>query len=70
VDISPRASVNIDDGTISLGNLEGPLKSDKDTRRKTADSLIKTYGLKDVIFEKPVRARRDHINPFYNLDLD
>ena len=70
VDISPRASVKFDDGTISLGNLEGPLKSDKDTRQKTADSLIKTYGLKDVIFEKPVRARKDHINPFYNLDLD
>ncbi len=67
---SPHASVTIDDGIVSLGNLGGLLKNDKNTRRETADSLIQTYGLKDVVFEKPVKARRDHVNPFHNLDLD
>ncbi len=62
--------MTIDDGIVSLGNLEGLLKSDKKTRLEIADSLIQTYGLKDVIFEKPVKARRDHVNPFHNLDLD
>jgi len=70
VDISPRANVNFDDGIVTLSNLEGLLKSDKRTRLKIADSLIKTYGLKDVIYEKPVKAKRDHVNPFHNLNLD
>ena len=70
VNSSPHASVTIDDGIVSLGNLEGQLKSDKHTRLEIADSLIQTYGLKDVVFEKPVKARRDHVNPFHNLDLD
>jgi len=70
VNTSPRATVKMDDGVICLGNLEGPLKSDKNIRRKTVETLIETYGVKDVIFEKPVRAKRDHINPFHNLDFD
>lgn len=68
VDIAPHATVNIKDGVVTLGNLDGGLKNDKQVRRKTAERLILTYDLKDVVFAKPVRPKKDHINPFYNLD--
>jgi hypothetical protein len=68
VDISPRAKVDIKDGVVSLSNLEGGLKNNDALRRKTAERLIQTYDLQDVVFAKPVKAKRDHINPFYNFD--
>ena len=68
VDIAPHATVNIKDGAVTLGNLDGGLKNDKEVRRKTAERLILNYDLKDVVFAKPVKPKRDHINPFYNLD--
>jgi cytidylate kinase len=68
VDIAPHATVNIKDGVATLGNLDGGLKNDKEVRRKTAERLILNYDLKDVVFAKPVKPKRDHINPFYNLD--
>jgi len=69
VNHSPRATVTIDDGVVTLGNLSGGLKNDGELRRKTAASLIQAYGLKDVVFAKPVEAKKDHINTFYNLDI-
>ena len=70
VNFSPRATIDIsDDGVVTLGNLSGNLRNDGELRRKTADRLIQTYGLKDVVFAKPVEAKKDHIHPFYNLDL-
>lgn len=69
VNIAPRATVEINEGVVTLGNLDGSLKNDSETRRKTAERLIETYGLKDVVFAKPVKAKKDHINTFYNLDL-
>ncbi|MGW8192849.1 MAG: cytidylate kinase-like family protein [Desulforhopalus sp.] len=68
VNIAPRATVTIKDGVVTLDNLDGGLKSDDEVRAKTAQRLIRTYDLKDVVFAKPVKARKDHINPFYNLD--
>jgi cytidylate kinase len=68
VDIAPHATVNIKEGVVTLGNLDGGLKNDKEVRRKTAERLILNYDLKDVVFAKPVKPKRDHINPFYNLD--
>jgi phosphosulfolactate synthase (CoM biosynthesis protein A) len=68
VDISPRAIVQVDDGVVSLGNLEGSLKSNKTTRQNMADSIVKAYDVKEVVYETPVKAKKDHINPFYNLD--
>ena len=67
VDIAPRATVNIKDRVVTLGNLDGGLKNDKEVRRKTAERLILAYDLKDVVFAKPVKAKNDHINPFYNI---
>jgi hypothetical protein len=52
-----------------LDHLNGGLKNDEDLRRKTAERLIQAYGLKDVVFVKPVKAKKDHVNPFYNLDV-
>lgn len=69
VNISPRATVDVLAGVATLGNLSGGLQNDGELRRKTADRLIETYGLKDVVFAKPVKAKRDHINTFYNLDI-
>ncbi len=67
VDIAPRATVNIKDRVVTLGNLDGGLKNDKEIRQKTAEKLILAYDLKDVVFAKPVKAKNDHINPFYNI---
>lgn len=70
VNYSPQATVDIDDArVVTLNNLHGGLKHDGELRRKTAARLIETYGLKDVVFAKPVQARKDHIQPFYNLDI-
>lgn len=64
---SPHAMVNVKDDVVTLGNLDGTLKYDEDFRHKTAQRLMETYNLKDVIFSKKVQAKKDHINPFYNL---
>lgn len=69
VNYAPHATIEYNDGIITLGNLEGALKSDKEQRRKTTEMIVKTYGVKDVIFAKPVVAGKDHINPFYNIDF-
>lgn len=68
VNYSPRAIVAIDDGIVTLRNLEGGLKNDDDLRIKTAKRLKKTFNVKDVVFAQSVKAKKDHINPFYNLD--
>ena len=68
VDIAPHATVKIKDRVVTLGNLDGGLKNDKEVRRKTTERLILTYDLKDVVFAKPLKPKKDHINPFYNLE--
>lgn len=68
VNDSPRATVELKDGVVTLGNLEGRLKSDTLLRAKTTDRLMQAYDIKDVIYAKAVKAKKDHINPFYNLD--
>lgn len=68
VNIAPRATVSIKDGVVTLSNLDGGLKNDEEIRRKTAERLILSYDLKDVVFAKPVKTKKDHINPFYNLE--
>ncbi|MBW1636922.1 MAG: cytidylate kinase-like family protein [Deltaproteobacteria bacterium] len=68
VDISPRASVEIDNGTVLLGNLEGGLKNNETVRRQIADAIVQTYGVEKVVFKKPVRPRKNHVNPFHNID--
>ena len=68
VSIAPRASVNIKDGIVTLSNLDGALKNDADFRKKTKDRLVDRFDIKDIIFAKQVKAKTDHINPFYNLD--
>lgn len=69
VNVSPRATVDLYDGVVTLGNLNGGLKNDGELRRKTAERHIQAHGLKDVVFAKPVKAKKDHINTFYNLDI-
>ncbi len=70
VNISPQATVDIStDRVVTLGNLHGALKHDADLRRKTTAKLIDAYDLKDVVFAKPVQAKKDHVNTFYNLDI-
>ena len=68
VDIAPHATVKIKDRVVTLGNLDGGLKNDKEVRRKTTERLILTYDLKDVVFARPLKPKKDHINPFYNLE--
>lgn len=68
VSFSPRATVALKDGIVTLGNLDGGLKNDEKLREKTTERLIKNYGLKDVVYAKSVEAKKDYINPFYNLD--
>ena len=68
VNISPRARVSIKDGVVTLRNLDGGLTNDADLRQKTCKRLIELYNIKDVVFAKSVKAKKDHINPFYNLD--
>jgi len=69
VNMAPKATVEINEGVVTLGNLDGSLKNDSEMRQKTAKRLIETYDLKDVVFAKPVKAKKDHINTFYNLDV-
>ncbi|MCP4337685.1 MAG: cytidylate kinase-like family protein [Desulfobulbaceae bacterium] len=68
VNIAPRATVSIKDSVVTLSNLDGGLKNDGEIRRKTAERLILSHDLKDVVFAKPVKTKKDHINPFYNLE--
>ena len=70
MNISPQATVEMsNDRVVTLGNLHGALKHDAALRRKTAAKLIEAYGLKDVVFAKPIQAKKDHVNTFYNLDI-
>ena len=67
VTISPCATVEVEDGVVLLGNLEGDLKDNENIRNELRDSIIRSHGVKDVIYEK-TRVRRVHVNPFYNID--
>lgn len=69
VNIAPRATVDIKDGVVTLGHLSGSLKNDLDVREKTAERLIRTFGVKDVIFAESIKAKKDYVNPFYNIDV-
>jgi cytidylate kinase len=67
VNHAPKATVKIRDNVVTIGNLDGRLKNSKEQRRKTTEQLMKTYGLKEVLFEQPVKPRGNHINTFYNV---
>jgi len=67
VSLCPRATVGLKDGVVTIGNLDSTLKYDEDMRKKTAKRIIETYKVKDVVYAKSVKAKTDHINPFYNL---
>jgi cytidylate kinase len=69
VNDSPRATVDIKEGVVTLGNLEGNLRHDLDNRQKTAERLIQTFGVKSVKYAEKAKSKRDHINPFYNIDV-
>lgn len=69
VSYAPRATIENDNGVITLGNLEGALKNDGEQRRKTAEMIMTAYNVKDVVFAKPVVANKNHINPFFNMDV-
>ncbi|MFT5699209.1 MAG: cytidylate kinase [Desulforhopalus sp.] len=69
VNDSPRATVEINNGVATLGNIEGRLQNDTDHREKTAKRLIRDYNLQDVVYSKAATSKKDHINPFYNLDV-
>lgn len=69
VNYAPRATIENDNGVITLGNLEGALKNDGEQRRKTAEMIMTAYNVKDVVFAKPVVANKNHINPFFNMDV-
>lgn len=69
VNISPKATVAIQDGVVILDNLHGGLRNDEELRRKTAERLIQNYGIKDVVFAKSLKAKKDYVNPFYNIDV-
>lgn len=70
VNYAPRATIEYNDGVVTLGNLEGALRNDGDQRRKTAATIMTAYNVKDVVFAKPVVANKDHINPFFNIDVN
>lgn len=69
VNIAPRATVDIEDGVVTLGRLSGSLKTDLDLRGKTAERFIRTFGVKDVVFAESLKAKKDYVNPFYNIDV-
>jgi cytidylate kinase len=69
VNESPRATVDIKDGVVTLGNLEGTLQHDQKRRQTTAERLVKTYDVKSVVYREATKSKRDHINPFHNIDL-
>ncbi|MFH0782951.1 MAG: cytidylate kinase-like family protein [Pseudomonadota bacterium] len=69
VNSSPHVTVTIEEGVLTLTNLDGGLKNDGEQRQKMATMLKETYGLNNVIFAKPVKSKKDHINTFYNLDI-
>lgn len=69
VNDSPRATVDIEDGVVTLGNLDGRLQNDQDFRQKTADRLIESYDIEGVVFDEATKSKKDHINPFYNIDF-
>lgn len=68
VTISPSATVDVNDGVVLLGNLEGDLKDDDNVRNELRDSILRGHDVKDVIYEKS-RSRRVHVNPFYYMDI-
>jgi hypothetical protein len=30
---------------------------------------MQSFSLKDVVFKEPLKAKKDYVNTFYNLDL-
>ena len=69
VNDAPRATVAIKDGVVTLGHLDGRLQNDRDLRQKTAERFIESYDIKNVVYAEETKSKKDHINTFYNLDL-
>jgi cytidylate kinase len=69
VNFSPETTVDIHDGVVTLSNLDGGLSNDEEIRRQTTNRLVRSFGLKDVVFDESLKAKKDYVNTFYNLDL-
>lgn len=69
VNFAPKATVDIEDGIVTIGNVEGKLAYDENLRQKTMERLLKREEIKEVKYGKPITAKRDHINPFFNVDV-
>jgi len=69
INYSPAVQVSIQDDVVTLANVDGNLKSDTSLRETISAKIKDTYHVKDVVFAKAIQAKKDHINPFYNLDV-
>ena len=70
VNSAPKAIVSVQEGVVTIGNLDGNLKSDRTFREKTAKKLADSFHLKEVVFAEPVKAKKDHVNTFFNIDVN
>lgn len=69
VNLSPDTIVDVQDGIVTLSNLGGSLGYDEEIRRQTTERLMQSFDLRGVVFQEPLKAKKDYVNTFYNLDL-
>ncbi|ADW17791.1 Cytidylate kinase, Cmk2 [Desulfobulbus propionicus DSM 2032] len=67
VNFSLMIEVQAHDGVITLCNIGEVLRSDEGLRTKIEGMIKDIEGVKEIEFTEKSCAKRDHVNPFYNI---
>lgn len=69
VKYSPNLKVIADDGIITLSEVGDIIQTDRAIRDKVENLSQRFGGIKEVIIREPLKSKKDHVNPFLNLDI-
>jgi hypothetical protein len=67
VNFSLMIEVQAHDGVVTLCNIGEVLRSDEGLRAKIEGLIKEIEGVKTIEYTEKSHAKRDHVNPFYNI---
>lgn len=68
VNFSLMIEVQVRDGVVTLANIGEVLRSDEGLRTKIEGLIMGIEGVKAIEVTDKSTTKRDHVNPFYNID--
>ena len=69
--ISPYTRVKLLSSTsIELTNIRGYLQYDKNARQEFTEKMKEKFDIQEVYFGEHIHPYKEHVNPFYNIDIN